>query len=221
MAGIAKTSQTGSLSELPETGWPGGEAGEKPASIHPLTNGSTTFTTAFSKSVRFLVTTVNPGTTAEAAIRLSFIGIARPENAKRLADRPSADPFLLPTAGNAGAAHMERPLVEDRRQRARLVKRISVEHQHRTELSSASSSGVRRERSLRLGRGSKVRALYARFVTLDFSSEILAKVLGNLAVLAISGAYRSDLGKPGQVMDRPWYGWGYARDGPPDSRRPN
>jgi mannose-1-phosphate guanylyltransferase len=46
-----------------------------------------------------------------------------------------------------------------------------------------------------------VRSLYARLKPVDFSSEILARVPRNLAVLPVSGVAWSDLGEPQRVLD--------------------
>ncbi len=48
---------------------------------------------------------------------------------------------------------------------------------------------------------SRVKALYTRLQSVDFSSEIIAKVPVNLAVLPVRGVNWSDLGEPARVMD--------------------
>lgn len=48
---------------------------------------------------------------------------------------------------------------------------------------------------------SKIKALYARLAAVDFSSEVLANVAENLAVLPVRGVDWSDLGEPGRVME--------------------
>lgn len=48
---------------------------------------------------------------------------------------------------------------------------------------------------------SKAKTLYTELQSVDFSSEILAKVPINLAVLAVHGVEWSDLGEPGRVIE--------------------
>ncbi|MGO9058740.1 MAG: hypothetical protein ACLQU2_15320 [Candidatus Binataceae bacterium] len=48
---------------------------------------------------------------------------------------------------------------------------------------------------------SKIKALYARLAAVDFSSEVLANVAENVAVLPVRGVEWSDLGEPGRVME--------------------